>query len=73
MSERGTASKAALKTKMPTIVEQSGSASPRCVLSSPSSLVIRYAGMIVAWNGIIMQERSTSTTARLPRNGSVSA
>jgi len=40
-SERGTASKAALNTKMHTMVEHTGRASPKCVLRSRSSLVMR--------------------------------
>jgi hypothetical protein len=41
MSERGTASKLALKTKMLTMVDASGRARPRWLLRSPSSLVMR--------------------------------
>ncbi len=34
---------------------------------------MRYAGMIVAWNGISVQDSSSTMTDRRPMNGSVSA
>src|SRR5712691_2455693 len=48
ISDRGTASKLALNTKMQTMVEHCGSASPQYESSRPSRPVIRYAGMMVA-------------------------
>src|SRR4030042_3789675 len=51
----GTASKLALKTKMQMIVDNKGRAIPKWPLSRPNFFVIRYAGMMVTWNGIIMQ------------------
>src|SRR5215470_9112819 len=45
ISERGTASNEALKTKMQMMVEHCGSASPSHESSRPSRPVMRYAGM----------------------------
>ena len=73
ISDRGTASKLALNTKMQTIVEHCGSASPKYESSRPSRPVIRYAGMMVAWKGTIMQERNSSRTNALAGKSRVSA
>src|SRR5437868_6427212 len=73
IKERGTASKLALKTKMQTMVEHCGRASPSQESSSPSWPVMRYAGMIVAWNGTIMHDKNNSSTALRPRKPWLSA
>src|SRR2546421_9424705 len=48
ISDRGTASKLALNTKMQTIFENCGGASPQYESSTPMRPAIRYAGIMVA-------------------------
>src|SRR5439155_26211962 len=60
ISDRGTASKLALNTKMHTMVEHCGRASPQYETRSPSLPVITYDGMIAARNGTIMLQGNNS-------------